>query len=76
MDRTILTPAQCEALKMFADIKSEEELEDIKHLVSEYYARKADEEMERLWNSGEWNEQTLADLQHAHFRTPYNQNKQ
>ena len=32
-----------------------------------------DEEMNRLWESGEWNEDTLKELETAHDRTPYRQ---
>ena len=35
--------------------------------------RRADEEMEKLWQSGQWNEQTLKELGNAHYRTPYKQ---
>ena len=51
----------------FDSVKSEAEL----IAISEFFARRADEEMERLWESGEWNEQTLEDLKSAHYRTPY-----
>ena len=44
-----------------------------KRAVSEFYARRADEEMEKLWQSGQWNEQTLKELGNAHYRTPYKQ---
>lgn len=60
-------------LDIMAGIRSEEELNALKHAVSEFYAKRADEEMEKLWNSGEWNEQTLKDLSEAHYRTPYRQ---
>ena len=49
------------------------ELLALKHAISEFFARRADEEMEKLWLSGEWNEQTLQDLKTAHYRTPYQQ---
>ena len=39
--------------------------------MSNYYAQKATEEMDRLWETGAWNEQTLAELKNAHYRTPY-----
>ena len=32
-----------------------------------------DEEMEKLWASGEWNEKTIQELKTAHYRTPYHQ---
>lgn len=69
--RTIFNSAQIELLDAMASVKSEAELIALKHAISEFFARRADEEMERLWQSGEWNEQTLEDLKSAHYRTPY-----
>ena len=71
MNRTVFNAAQLELLNMMADVKDEAELQALKHAVSEFYARRADEEMEKLWESGAWNEQTLSELKDAHFRTPY-----
>ena len=45
----------------------------LKHAISEFFARRADEEMEKLWASGDWNEQTLQELKTAHYRPPYQQ---
>lgn len=58
-------------LDIMAGIRSEEELEALKHVISEFYARRADEELDKLWQSGEWSEQTLKELGEAHYRTPY-----
>ena len=69
--RTVFNSAQIELLDAMASIQSEAELIDLKHTISEFFARRADEEMERLWQSGEWNEQTIEDLKNAHYRTPY-----
>lgn len=73
MNRTIFNEAQLELLNVMASIKDDEELLALKHVISEFFARRADEEMEKLWQSGEWNEQTLLDLKTAHYRTPYQQ---
>lgn len=73
MERTVFNEAQLEMLNIMADVRSEKELRELKQLISEYYARRADEEMEKLWQSGAWNEQTLKDLKNAHYRTPYKQ---
>ena len=62
MDRTVFNKAQLEMLDIMAGIRSEEELEELKHVISEFYARRADEELDKLWQSGEWNEQTLKEL--------------
>lgn len=50
-----------------------EDLLALKHTFSELFAQWADEEMEKFWQEGTWNEQTLKDLEKAHFRTPYQQ---
>ena len=80
MERTIFNKAQLEMLDIMANVRSDEELDALKHAVSEFYdavsefyARRADEEMEKLWQSGQWNEQTLKELGNAHYRTPYKQ---
>ena len=73
MSRTIFNEAQLELLGVMASIKDDAELMALKHAISEFFARRADEEMEKLWQSGEWNEQTLQDLKDAHYRTPYQQ---
>ena len=71
MSRTIFNEAQLELLSVMASVKEDAELMALKHAISEFFARRADEEMEKLWQSGEWNEQTLQDLKNAHYRTPY-----
>lgn len=73
MEKTKLTTAQIEMLNIMADVRSDEELQELKHLISEYYARRADEEMEKLWQSGAWNEQKLEELKNTHLRTQYKQ---
>jgi hypothetical protein len=52
-------------------IKSSVALDQLEDQLADFYARQIDEDMEQLWESGEWNEQKLQSLQNAHFRTPY-----
>ena len=73
MNRTVFNDAQLELLNVMASVKDNDELLALKHAISEFFARRADEEMEKLWQSGEWNEQTLNDLKTSHHRTPYRQ---
>ena len=71
MSRTVFNEAQLELLNVMASVKDDAELLALKHAISEFFARRADEEMEKFWQSGEWNEQTLQDLkvsEDAHFR--------
>lgn len=73
MGKTIFNEAQQELLSAMASLNSEEDLKALKHTISEFFARRADKEMEKLWQDGTWNEQTLKDLKNAHYRTPYKQ---
>jgi hypothetical protein len=41
--------AQLELLKVFSKISSEKELLEIKKLIAQYYAKKATEEANRIW---------------------------
>ena len=68
MGKTVFNPAQLELLKALEALNSEEDLFALKKTLSEFFARRVDEEMNRLWESGEWNE-----LETAHDRTPYRQ---
>lgn len=73
MERSVFNQAQIEMLGALSVIQDEKELMALKHTISEFFARRADEEMEKLWAEGKWNEQTLEDLKSAHYRTPYQQ---
>lgn len=71
MERTVFNQAQIEMLGALSAIHSEADLYALKLAISEFFANRADEEMEKLWADGSWNEQTLMDLRTAHYRTPY-----
>ncbi|MBQ0130053.1 MAG: dephospho-CoA kinase [bacterium] len=71
VDRTVFNEAQLALLNAFSSLTSEKDLLLLKQAISEFFAKRADEEMEKLWESGEWNQQTLEDLRTAHYRTPY-----
>ena len=54
-----LNAAQMDFLQLLGHIKTEEELDELRQLVCDYYARKIDEEMDQLWAEGKWdNEKT------------------
>ena len=71
IERTVFTPAQVEVLNAVAHLRTEEEIRGLRQAISNYFFDLVDKEMDRLWESGAWNEQTLEDLRTAHFRTPY-----
>ena len=71
MEAVTFSPAQMHLVTLMSHIKSSHALDQLKDQLAEFYARQIDEDMEQLWESGEWNEQKLQSLQNAHFRTPY-----
>jgi hypothetical protein len=71
MERTVFNPAQLHLLNMLSHIHTEKGLDRLKNQLEEFYAKQIDDEMDKLWETGEWNEQTLKDLKNCHFRTSY-----
>ena len=67
----IFTPAQVEILNSMAHLHTEEDLHELKRTLSHFFFERADREMERLWNEGTINEQTLEEWGKEHLRTPY-----
>lgn len=47
-----MNQAQMQLLDMMSFVKTPEALSDLNKVISDYFARKADEEMNKLWNEG------------------------
>lgn len=71
MEAITFSPAQVHVFNLVSHIKSSVGLDQLREQLAAFYADKVDEEMDRLWESGEWNEQKLHELRGSHFRTPY-----
>lgn len=59
---TVFSPAQLYLLNVFSHIKSDEELNDIKQLVANYYAKRLDDMTEKMWQSGELDQKRLDEI--------------
>ena len=59
---TVFNPAQLYLLGLFSRIKSDEELNDIRQLVSDYYAKKLDAHLEKLWDEGILDQKKLDEI--------------
>ena len=70
-ERTTLNAAQMEFLQLLGRIKTIEELEELSQVVSDFYARKAEEGMNRLWETGQWSKEKDEEMMRTHLRTPY-----
>lgn len=69
--KPIFTPAQVEVLNAVAPLRTEEEIRGLRQAISNYYFDLVNKEMDKLWESGSWNEQKIKDLKTAHYRTQY-----
>ena len=65
--------AQIEILNVMASLKSEEDLRELQQAISNFFAERADSEMERLWEEGVINEEVIEGWKNEHMRTPYHQ---
>ena len=59
---TVFNPAQLYLLRVFSHIKSDEELNDIKQLVSDYYAKRLDRHLDKLWEDGILDQKRLDEI--------------
>lgn len=66
-----LTNLQLELVKLFSYKIAENQVLEIKQLLSNYFADKATEEMDRLWDENNWSEETMKEWSNEHLRTPY-----
>ena len=67
-----LHQAKMDLLRVVDRIKTVDEIQVIRNVLANYYAQKAEEEMDRLWDNGTINEQVIEQWGKEHMRTPYN----
>jgi len=72
MEAITFTPAQVQVFNLVSHIKTTVGLEKLRQQLAAFYAKQIDEEMDALWESGEFGEKRLNELRGSHFRTPYN----
>ena len=65
------TKAQLDLLKLFSREMPEENWIEIKSLISKYFADKASDEMDRLFEQNGWGEEKIREWSTEHMRTPY-----
>ena len=71
MNNITLNPTQLHLLKMFSYAKNEDSLNEIKKALTTYFAQKVEEEMDHLWETGEWNQEKNEAILNEHLRTSY-----
>lgn len=73
MEAAVFNPTQIHLLKMFSYAKTQASFEDVKKALSQYFAKRVSDDMDALWDSGEWSMEKNEAILNEHLRTPYNQ---
>ena len=71
MEATIFNPTQLHLLKMFSYAKNEDSLDEIKKALTAYFSKKVEDEMDELWEIGEWDDKKNESILKKHLRTSY-----
>ena len=71
MAAPVFNEAQLEVLRMMAVFNTPEAVKDLKQSISNYFAQKAEAEIEKLWADGTLTESKVESFRTLHERTPY-----
>lgn len=67
------TPFQIEMLELVSRVTSEAEMQDIRRMLGQYFAKRAEDAIDRLWDEGVLNDSVIEEWKSEHMRTPYKQ---
>lgn len=67
------TPFQIEMLELVAKVTSESEMRDIRRMLGQYFAKRAEDAIDKLWDEGVINDGVIEEWKNEHMRTPYKQ---
>jgi hypothetical protein len=71
LQSTPFTPFQIEMLELISKVNSEREMNDIRRLLGQYFAKQAEDAIDRLWDEGVLNDDVVEGWKNEHMRTPY-----
>ncbi|MCB9282655.1 MAG: hypothetical protein H6563_01160 [Lewinellaceae bacterium] len=66
-----LSNLQLELLKLFSFNLSDQQIKEVRVLLSRYFAEKATQEMDQLWEDQNWADETMEQWSKEHLRTKY-----
>lgn len=70
-----LSNVQLELLKVFSRSVSDEDVLEIRRMLTHYFAKKAIQAANKVWDEKGWTDEDAERMLHTHMRTPYQQNK-
>ena len=66
-----LNVAQMDFLRLLGHFTTVEQVAELRQLVCDYYARKVDDAIDKLWDEGKWDNEKNEAILNEHLRTPY-----
>lgn len=66
-----LSNVQLELLKLYASNIPEKDLLEIKDLLAQYFAKKATDAANKVWDKKGWTDKDAERIVNTHMRTPY-----
>lgn len=72
METMVLNKYQKHVVDIMANVDEAQQME-ISNLISNYFAKKAFDAADELWDKGMIGEQTIEEWKHEHMRTPYHE---
>ena len=63
--------AQLELMNAAANVTSQEDLDSLRLTLSLFFAERAQQAIDKLWDEGALNQEKLDELRGQHLRTPY-----
>ena len=67
MERTVFNAAQLQILDLMSYVESEDTLNEIRDMLSNYFAQKAEKAIDKLWDSGQINDSTIEGWKKEHM---------
>ena len=71
MEATAFSPYQMKIIGLMEHVKSDEQMKEIGNLLSDYFAQKAVQEADKLWDDKVIDCSTIEKWKNEHLRTPY-----
>ncbi len=68
--RSVFNPVQLHILEMFKYCKTDESMEELMNVLSDFYAQKVQKEADRLWDSGQLNGEAIERILDEHWTMP------
>lgn len=69
MESSALSNVQMELLKLYSKDIPDTQLNEIKILLSNYFANKVSDELDILWKDNKWNDETMNQWANEHNRS-------